>query len=239
MTNLNELELVVDYPPERHPLRDFGVGSDDGGVRVYFRDLESHLIRHIGDADVVVGCVAWLTSPPILRALAGRAGISIVVQKEDWLRPDFGARGDWKTELRAHYDRLPSSLTRYDEGLKGTVLHFMSYGSGAEPIEAVRCVGNYNAERSPAFPRAHHKFVVLCRLAEGGDSYHRNYTPYEVWTGSFNFTQNAVRSFENAVVLRDPAVVRAYFQEYAQIAALSEVLDWEKEWVEPQWRIGS
>jgi hypothetical protein len=239
MMNLNELELVVDYPPERHPLRDFSVVSEDGGVRVYFRDLESHLIRHIGGADVVVGCVAWLTSLPILRALARKAGVSIVVQKEDWLRPDFGARGDWKTELRAHYGWLPSSLTRFDEGLKGTVLRSMSWGSGAEPIEAVRCVGNYNSEGPPSFPRAHHKFVVFCRLVEGTDSLYRNYVPYEVWTGSFNFTQNAVRSFENAVVLRDPAVVWAYFQEYAQIAALSEVLDWEKEWVEPQWRIGS
>lgn len=38
--------------------------------------------------------------------------------------------------------------------------------------------------------------------------------PYAVWTGSFNFTKNACASFENAVVLREPAIVKAFFEEY-------------------------
>jgi phosphatidylserine/phosphatidylglycerophosphate/cardiolipin synthase-like enzyme len=114
----------------------------------------------------------------------------------------------------------------------------MSWQSAYESIEAVRCVGNYNAKKT-TLPRAHHKFVVFCRHVERDDSSCLNYQPYGVWTGSFNFTQNAVKSLENAVVLRDPSIVQAYFQEYAQIAALSELLDWEKHWVEPQWRIGS
>ena len=63
--------------------------------------------------------------------------------------------------------------------------------------------------------------------------------PYKVWTGSFNFTNNAERSFENAVVLEEPSIVQAYFKEFQQIAALSEPLDWESEWVEPEWRIGT
>ena len=113
----------------------------------------------------------------------------------------------------------------------------MSY-AGDPTIEAVRCVGNHNSQRVPAFPRMHHKFIVLCKEIGGEDGY-RNYEPYEVWTGSFNFTKNAGFSFENAVVLRDADIVKAFFREYAQIAALSEPLNWEAEWVAPEWRVGS
>jgi phosphatidylserine/phosphatidylglycerophosphate/cardiolipin synthase-like enzyme len=136
-------------------------------------------------------------------------------------------------------------LSRYDDGLKGTVLSMMSY-LGDPTIEAVRCVGNHNSQKNPAFPRMHNKFIVLCKqtshtLMQTDDeaSEYRNYEPYEVWTGSFNFTKNAGLSFENAVILKDTAIARAYFQEYAQIAALSEPLNWESEWVRPEWRVGS
>ncbi|MDT4896409.1 MAG: hypothetical protein QOH25_1486 [Acidobacteriota bacterium] len=162
--NLNELELTVDYGIERHPLRDFSVGGEDDEVQVYFRNLESHLIHHIEAADIIVGCVAWLTSHNILRALSQKIGVSIIVQKEDWLRPDINAHGDWKSELRRLYDRLPSALTRFDQGLRGTALSGMSWQSALESIEAVRCVGNYNSEKTTS-PRAHHKFVVFTQVA--------------------------------------------------------------------------
>jgi phosphatidylserine/phosphatidylglycerophosphate/cardiolipin synthase-like enzyme len=66
-----------------------------------------------------------------------------------------------------------------------------------------------------------------------------SFVPYEVWTGSFNFTKNATYSFENAIVSRDRNLVAAYFSEFSQLAALSEPLDWEVEWVAPEWRIGT
>jgi phosphatidylserine/phosphatidylglycerophosphate/cardiolipin synthase-like enzyme len=60
-----------------------------------------------------------------------------------------------------------------------------------------------------------------------------------VWTGSFNLTFNAQQSLENAVLLREPALVEAYFHEFGQIMAISEQLDWESDWVEPEHRIGT
>ena len=209
------------------------------GVRVqlYFRNLESHLIWHIERADVVVGCVAWLTSPRILAALAKKSGVSIIVQKEDWLRPDLGDRGNWKLSQKHRYARLPSRLTRFDEGLSGTGLSDLSYCSDPT-IDAVRCVGNHNSMRLPAFPRMHHKFIVFCQNVQSITG-HPNYEPYEVWTGSFNFTKNGAFSLENAVVLRHKTLAKAFFSEYAQIAALSEPLNWDSEWMEPQWRVGS
>lgn len=61
MENLNELGV-----------RDFSTIGRDRNVQVYFKNIESHLVRHIEGADIVVGCVAWLTSPAILRALSKR-----------------------------------------------------------------------------------------------------------------------------------------------------------------------
>jgi phosphatidylserine/phosphatidylglycerophosphate/cardiolipin synthase-like enzyme len=90
----------------------------------------------------------------------------------------------------------------------------------------------------PAFPRMHHKFIVFCRNEESTSGY-SNYEPYAVWTGSFNFTKNAGFSFENAVFLRDERLAMAYFREYAEIAAISEPLNWDSEWIQPQWRDGS
>lgn len=118
--------------------------------------------------------------------------------------------------------------------------------SSSDPtIEPIRCVGNYNSEKAPAFPRAHHKFVVFCKSvppkpgSQVSPDDFKHYEPYEVWTGSFNFTKNAVSSFENAIVSTDMNLVRAFFQEAAQIQALSEPLNWRASWSAPEWRIGT
>ena len=245
MQNLNELELNVDEGDKRK-FQDYGTNSEDGKTTVYFRDVESHLIKHIGEADYIVGCVAWLTSFPILNALSKKVGVSIIVQKEDFLRPDLDSSNRWKSDLRRAYDALPMSLNRQDHGFGSTVLYNMSVAYTPE-IQPVRCIGNNNSAKSSAFPRAHHKFIVLCKdglqLSERGardqSSEWNSFNPYEVWTGSFNFTKNAGQSLENAVVMQDPKIVNAYFHEYAQIAAVSEPLDWERDWVAPEWRIGT
>ncbi len=228
VTNLAQLTIPDESMcPERgKPLQDFSATSDDGTVRVLFRNLEAELIAMIGKADLVVGCVAWLTSEPILRALACTRGTQIVVQKEDFLRPDLDTPNAWARRLRALYGELHMPVTRYELPPPVGMMSFC----GDPTVEAVRCVGNHNRTRSPAFPRAHHKFVVFCR--DGLD-------PYAVWTGSFNFTKNGNASLENALVLTDPTITRAYLSEWAQILAISEPLDWRAEWVAPQWRIGS
>jgi hypothetical protein len=132
------------------------------GIDVLFHDLEGALIKQINQADVVVGCVAWLTSFPILRALRRKKAVALVVQKEDFLRPDLGAGSSWKHSLRAHYDALPTRLNRLFMNMPEP-LSEMSCAHDPT-IHAVRCVGNYNRDKKPAFPRMHHKFIVLCKL---------------------------------------------------------------------------
>lgn len=235
--DLSELKIPVDTNPinKGESLKDYSVFFDGGAI--YFRYLEQELIGYIDEAEVVVGCVAWLTSELILKALAKKKGVSIIIQKEDFLRPDLTKRKNFTSWLHNLYYDLPT-LDRHF-GLDNTILGSMdTFCDGT--VDAIRCVGNYNQARASAFPRAHHKFVLFCRNSVYQScSKDIPITPYAVWTGSYNFTENAGKSFENAVVLRDEKVVNAYYQEYGQIAALSEPLDWRSEWCCPEWRIGT
>lgn len=66
-----------------------------------------------------------------------------------------------------------------------------------------------------------------------------SWTPQRVWTGSFNFTTTSCFSLENAVVIRNNDIAKAYFKEFCLILTLSEPLDWASEWVLPQLSAGS
>lgn len=229
------------------PLRDYSVES--GKVAVYFRNHVERCLEFIAKYDVIVGSVAWLTSKPILDALAKKYAVQIVVQKEDFLRPDSGKGHD----MRNGYKKLdkwaatPTDFGVPDRFFFGGTLANMSV-CGDPSIESVRCVGNHNSEKNPASPRAHHKFLVGCTLNkhltdEQRDEQRRqgipSAKPVAVWTGSFNLTHNGSRSFENVVVVEDERVAEAYYNEWNQIACLSEPLDWESEWCAPEWRIGT
>lgn len=234
---------------ELHRLSDYSATSIDGRTLVFFKNLEDHLIRFIQKADVVVGCVAWVTSEPILKALAKKKGVSLVVQKEDFLRPDLPPNDDWKRRLRQLYDNLPYRLNSSD------LPEPMSREIEGFTVEPIRCVGDANMDKLAACPRSHHKFVLFCKVEEGcqcSECQERlsleykekprvtmHVHPYAVWTGSFNFTKNATMSFENAVVLYDTNIVHAYFYEYAQIACLSESLDWTQPWMSPNYYLAT
>src|ERR1700752_462379 len=82
------------------PFKDYSCKSKN--VEVFFRTLEGELVKRIEESRVVVGCVAWLTSEPILRALRKPEIVCIVVQKEDFLRSDncgISSR-EWAKKLR-------------------------------------------------------------------------------------------------------------------------------------------
>lgn len=273
-SNLNQLLPRAEASSDRTFI-DNSTQTSDGTVRVYFRDLEFRLIQHIRAADAIFGCVAWLTNRRILSELAKKE-TAVVVQKEDFLRPDGDDPGeDWKPRLRTMYDALSCSLDRF---YFGNIIRRLSW-SRDQSISAVRCVGNHNGEKKSASPRMHNKFLVFAHitrnfrnfeniqtwekyleedgrstdLKEGDWSCIETYSdasgchverrttlePYAVWTGSFNLTQNASRSLENALYLTSPEIVQAYYSEFGQIMALSEPLDWYSKWVAPEWHVGS
>jgi hypothetical protein len=272
--NLHDLAIELADSSEVAYFEDLSRAAPSGGVVVYFQQLEAHLIQAIRQADCVVGCVAWLTHPGILAALAAVPhGVQLIVQKEDFLRPDLGQEQTpspaWRTQLQAQYAALQCSWDRY-----AFPPPLCDCSVASDPgIEPVRCVGNVNRDQAPAHPRMHHKFLVLCRVStryhpwavhEIGATWGSEvsaaepeaahdwsaYTLWEwearavivpsaVWTGSFNCTITATWSLDNALYLTIPAVVEAYYREWAQIAARSEPLDWQSEWAAPEWRIGT
>lgn len=235
--NLNDLEWIDGVKQE-----DYSISS--GNIEVYFKNLESALLKNVEEASCIVGCVAWLTLGSILDALARKNAVSLLVQKEDWLRLDFDAKNSSigsKKVLREKISKLPKNESEWFdvENRLGYAEYCVKKINGVPEysrdiiIDPVRCVGNSCKESNIAHPRMHHKFIVFCRTIE-----HISYTksgmrsiaqPYAVWTGSFNVTSNATRSFENAVIIRDEVIADAYMKEWAQLMAFSEPLDWNVE----------
>ena len=218
----------------------------DVQVRAYFGDLASPLIDHISDHTFVVGCCAWLTHADVISRLAQLDfGCQIICQKEDFLRPDARSMYGWKGKLHSLYSSMRCRINRHD---CAAVCRMPQLSVCADDgyMEPIRCVGNHNSERNPAFPRMHHKFLVFCGITKEPrhDAWEQGYyetapVPLAVWTGSFNPTLNGTKSRENAVVIESEAIAQAYFREWYQMFALSEPLDWESEWCAPEYRIGT
>ena len=182
-------------------------------VRPVFRNIEAELIQAIKSHDCIIGCVAWLTSVPILEALQGK-NVCFIVQQEDWLRPDSD---EWSM---ARQRSLYASL----KGIT-SVEASVNY-CGYTHISPVRLSGKpKSANRNN--PRMHHKFAlfgsdrtVFDRTAT--DDYSWSTSDFDLlWTGSYNFTANATRSLENGLFVSDKSVVEAYFMEWRQILLTS------------------
>jgi hypothetical protein len=245
---------------------DHSVFGRAGTTCCYFKRLDFWLTHHIQRADFVFGCVAWLTEAGILSELAKKHGVCLLVQKEDFLRPDVGqTRRGAMEHIRARYAALPSVSRREFHGLGSQ----LSTNSGGDE-GAVRCVGVRN-RNARAAPRMHHKFALFAKKTTQAHEWRSDdfltcplgsepepgfdfeelrelffeyvavdwFVPYAVWTGSFNWTYNAGNSLENAVLLQDPEIVAAYYREFQQVLAFSEPLDWTSDYVEPEWRIGT
>ena len=222
--------------------------SKSADVEVFFDDLTAHLIHQIRQSDFVIGCVAWLTNFNIIDALATtKKGCQVVVQKEDFLRPDWGSSADWNTRLRRKYESLHCKVNGYES--PGIASQLNMCGSAAEYLDPVRCAGNHNADKKPAHPRMHHKFMVFCDVKDGksgrckttGAYWQSNgvVIPRSVWTGSFNPTLNGGRSRENAVLIRSPTLAERYAAEWAAVYACSEFIDWTVPWTASSFRVGS
>ncbi|MFI5390405.1 MAG: hypothetical protein ACHQYQ_03505 [Bacteriovoracales bacterium] len=230
--NLNKLKIHDADGPDQE-LTDFSVTQ--GETTVIFRDLETKLIEQIEKYPIILGCVAWLTNFRIIEAMQNK-DISIIVQKEDFLRPESHSK-NWHIKLHEKYFYLKNNLTRYE--LPG-IANQLSVGRDPS-IAPIRCLGNHNSQKKLTHPRMHNKFLVFCHSENKNlnDYGHIEIIPNAVWSGSFNFSENANNSFENAILIENKEISMAYAKEYSQIFALSEPLDWETPWMEPEYRIGT
>lgn len=238
--NLNHAMIPnADGPNE--PIRGGQYHYRSGDVDILFDHLEDALIAEIERWPIVVGCMAWLTNERVLNALRTRESVSIIVNKEDFLRPD---KGDWsKRKIKDLYSKIPG-IDRMSIG--------RMYCYCSDPrTPAIRCLG-IRDERRNVPPRMHHKFIVFCEAnprevirvdQPGAEPFEieemGNAIPRAVWTGSFNATENGTRSLENAVILRGRDYAMPFFTEWCSLLGISEPLNWTSPYIEPEYRIGS
>jgi phosphatidylserine/phosphatidylglycerophosphate/cardiolipin synthase-like enzyme len=201
-------------------------------VESHFKNLDSIVISRISEADAVVGCVAWLTNRNILDALANvDSGVSIVVQKEDFLRPDYSHESSYKERLRQQYERLRPVNPSWECQIEKRALDLGEVSPGYVDI-SIRCVGHLKESNAFAMPRMHHKFLVFCESIDKHEDFW-NLKPYAVWTGSFNMTDNATKSNENGIFIKNQKIAKSYFMEWFDMLMISEGLDWSSEYAAP------
>jgi hypothetical protein len=176
----------------------------------------------------VLGCVAWLTHPDVLAALAKKDGVSLIVQKEEFYR-----RGSAHSRFSARpmFDRLkPLDRRMVDDLNSEDCMPFQFVESGIQFIQPVRCVGHRD-RADVSCPRMHHKFFVLCDTNQ-----HRDLHPFAVTTGSMNPTKNGERSLENVVLIESDVIARQFYWEWMYTLGASEPLDWTSKAAAPEWR---
>lgn len=181
-------------------------------IKPVFRNIEEALIEEINKHTLIVGCVAWLTSEPILEALQGKS-VQFVLQQEDWLRPDSD---DWTMQKqRRLYDKL-TGINNYIASVD-----YCRWG----PIAPIYLCGKPKT-KTRYQPRMHHKFILF------GNEYEYA-IPNEcfdlMWTGSYNITKNATHSLENGIFIKNAEIIEAYRQEWRQVL-LSSVRIQDKWW---------
>lgn len=232
--------------------------SANAHVSVYFRGIEKEIIKRIKRYPVVCGCVAWLSDFDVIDALSkNNKRVSIVVQKEDFLRPD-GEDSGFKERLKNAYEKVPHLFHRHKlpESCVSVQAALSGYGDGdlLDPrrdmsshiwpslrekpnyVHPFRCAGRY-IPLEKSFPRMHNKFLVFCDVGTDG-VYNDHYIPREVWTGSYNMSATARLGFENGVAIKSEKLALAYAQEYSEILMLSEPLNWVNDWVDPEYTWG-
>ena len=148
------------------------------------------------------------------------------------------------------YQRIHGVDTRYD--LPG---EYARLSLASEPsLEGVRCIGN-RPQPGITTPRMHHKFLVFsevvmtcpadCRSPRDERdqlcpyAHDHAWNPLFVWTGSYNITASGANSWENSLIIRNPVIAQAYLDEWRQLLALSEPLDWDSPCIHPQWSFGT
>jgi hypothetical protein len=239
--NLNELPIPNPHT-DWSPTADLAAASRNAQVKVYFRGIKEILRQRIERADLIVGCVAWLTDEDLIRSLCWpRHGVAIVVQAEEFLDPGWArseADARRAAQLRGLYSHLKMPLRPEDFGGLLAKGPFFGYSHRLEPI---RCAGAFPGVAPGPAPRMHHKFLVFCDVASragpedpaAGGPTPPEIRPAEVWVGSFNLTRNAARSLEDVLAIVDPRIATCFYDEWMQIEAISQPLpsDWTMPWI--------
>lgn len=198
----------------------------NGDITVHFRNLKESLLSEINDSEIVLGAVAWLTDHDILEAISKKP-CQLVLQKEDFLRPDMevSLSNKSKLELKKAYDKISFEYTSINFSNK--VLE-LSYDEIFD-IEPVRCFGYLTDKYRHCSPKMHNKFLIFAKF----DTDSKKIKATKVWSGSANLTEMSMHSLENAILIEDEVIAAQYLKEYEYIYYLSESLNWDSTWTSP------
>ena len=189
--------------------------SLNSDIEVHFRNLEEVLLREVRQADILLGCVAWITSQPILEEIAKKPACLIVDRKLP--RMNQKLQGLYK-KVQVHpkdpiYEMLKSG--------HGWADYFCYSSKSGRPIPHT-IYGDWNFEAGLYFVDGgswrymHHKFLLMLKY-NGICSCGKSLYKPTVWTGSYNFTKNAKTGLENATIIRDPTVCASFLCEFLEV----------------------
>ena len=183
-------------------LNEYRENSSSLSSNVYFSNIKNNLIKYLNYATKVYGCVAWLTDKDILTKLLD-IPCTIIVQEEDWESPS-------RRDTYNRYQELsPVPFSYFKQCEARLTCKIENYNE-----KSIRSIGIVN---NPS--RMHHKFLII----ENQDK------SIGVWTGSFNITENASNSLENAIYIEDRKTIREFFNEFILLYCLSREL--KEEWI--------
>ena len=197
-------------------------------VEAHFRNLEDVLVNEIHKNEIILGCVAWVSSPKVVEALAGKTTCLIVDRKVP--RLNKGLREMY--QLLQMNDKSPIyRMLRNGHGWD----EYFCYSNGGKPLPYTM-YGDWNFESGMYFVDGgrfrymHHKFLLMLKETGECTCGKKLYAP-TVWTGSYNFTKNAKTGLENAMIIRNNGIGAAYLGEFLEVfynhACQLNVLDWE------------
>jgi phosphatidylserine/phosphatidylglycerophosphate/cardiolipin synthase-like enzyme len=189
--------------------------SDKAQVECHFRNLQQVLLSEIEKADIVLGCVAWISDPLILESLTKRSTALILDSKINRMGKRLQALYAQlqHTDKQPIYDMLLNGLgsERYlcytdteNEPVKGAYAEDWNFESGLYAVDGF-------------YQYMHHKFLVLIKEINPCNQCGKKMYQPTVWTGSFNFTKNASKGLENAVIIRDRFISASYLCEFLEI----------------------
>lgn len=209
--------VLVNSEDSFHPTTEL---DDITEARLFMSNIDDsivHCIETHGKGKTIIACMAWLSNRKILQAVINNAKrVLFLVNDENF--------SQWKGVLPL-YDTLPrftEPLHTAFSGSKNCVLRTLDRDKFGNPLphcqyEAVRCFGNASFTKSST-PTSlmHNKIIVFFDevRAPGGKMVE---TPVSFITGSFNCTNNAPNSLENATFIKSRKGAERHFQEFSII----------------------
>lgn len=173
----DNLPQIAPAPIFSNPWKSAISVSNVSKLSAFVDELEDRLVEHIvayANNSLVVGCVAWLSNPRIINALALHSkGVLLLVNDENYAVWGSGKCMDLYAQLPAVKDNFSTLFDHMETPLRG-----LPSDATYNPVRCIRNTGD---------ALMHDKFLVFFKpvgFDRDGTVVWRD-VPYAVWTGMF------------------------------------------------------